>query len=631
MSKLLWLIITCFLLIKIATAQNISSDKSIGDTSKTLNEIIVQSNRLQIPFSKQNRDIILISKETINALPVKSVGELLQYVAGIDVRQRGPWGVQSDIGIEGGTFDQALVLINGMKVTDPQTGHNMMNLPVSTLAIDRIEILKGAAARLYGANALTGAINLITRKPVGTGIDVNMQAGSSLQNDSSNHKLYAGYQIDVAAGITGKRMTQFISSSQTQSSGYRYNTAFTNQKIFYENQIDAGENNKVNVMAGYVNNSFGANAFYAAPADKESKEHVQTAIAAISAVLQVNKFWTFRPRLSYRYNKDDYIFKRQNPAYYRNIHHTDVWDAELNNTFKSRIGNFGLGFELRNENIRSNSLGKRSRINYGIFGEYSFNRINRLLINAGAYVNYNSDFGWEVLPGIDLGYDVTEKFRLFVNASTGQRLPTFTDLYYKGPSNIGNPNLEPEHSFQSELGIKYNSQPVNLSVSYFRRNISGFIDWVKDSIMDPWQPHNFQKIITDGVSISSNFRFFNNRPSSYFQLRAGISYSWLNPNIKTAETAKISHYALDNLRNQLAIFGILRYKRIFDVTFGTKYQQRIHYISYVLIDARIAVNFKHWNIYIDANNLGNVSYIEAGAVPMAGRWITVGGKWSWWK
>ena len=126
-------------------AQVHSEQNEDSVAGKTLNEITIQASRIQIPFSKQNRDITIIDREIIKSMPVKSVNELLLYVAGIDVRQRGPWGTQADIGIDGGTFDQTLVLLNGIKITDPQTGHNMMNIPVSPNAIERIEILKGAS------------------------------------------------------------------------------------------------------------------------------------------------------------------------------------------------------------------------------------------------------------------------------------------------------------------------------------------------------------------------------------------------------------------------------------------------------------------------------------------------------
>ncbi|MEO6682589.1 MAG: TonB-dependent receptor, partial [Ginsengibacter sp.] len=346
--------------------------------------------------------------------------------------------------------------------------------------------------------------------------------------------------------------------------------------------------------------------------------------------LPMNKFWTLRPQVSYRYNQDDYIFIRKKPEVYRNIHETNVVNAELNNTFYSGIGDFGLGLEMRNESINSNSLGEWSRMNYGFFGEYSFNKIKKLLINVGAYTNYNSDFGWQVLPGFDIGYTFYKDFRMFVNAGTGQRLPTYTDLYYKGPSNIGNDQLVPEHSVHSEAGFKYNTEKLNASVSYFRRNMSDFIDWVKVDVADPWQPQNFQEIETNGLSLSGDYRLMDHHTSSDFNVLAGLSYTWLQSTIKEkGNSNQISQYALDNLRNQLVARMDVGYQNKFNVSLAAKYQQRFNYAEYILLDTRISAKMKNVEMYADVNNLTNVSYIEAGAVPMVGRWVTAGLKWNW--
>ena len=617
-SSFIILIFCC----KSAHAQ--TQNDSLNNQSKTLNEVIIQGNRIQIPFSKQNRNIIVIDKEIIKSLPVKSINEVLSYVAGVDVRQRGPWGTQADIGIDGGTFDQTLILINGIKIIDPQTGHNMMNIPISTMAIDRIEILKGAAARIYGINALNGAINIITRQPIKNEADIKLYFGTSFKRDTSNNNLYAANGLDFNVGFANKNIKQIISGSHSQSSGYRYNTSFKNNKIYYQNNINFGKHNSLAFSGGYINNDFGANAFYAAPGDIESKEIVQTTLANVSAVLQVNKSWILKPRLSYRYNYDDYIYVRQKPDVYRNQHKTNVFSAEINNSFYTSAGTFGLGLELRNENINSNSLGKRDRKNYGFFGEYSFNKIKNLLINAGAYANYNSDFGWQVLPGIDAGYEVYNNLRIFANAGSGQRIPTYTDLYYKSPANIGNENLIPEHSIYYESGIKYNTSLLNISISYFHRNTYDFIDWVKDSINQPWQPQNFQEIVTHGISADADYRFFSNKNTN-FSLLAGLSYTWLNPQIKIeAGSSKISRYALDNFRNQITARATLDYKRKFNFTLVSKYQERVNYKNYFLMDAKISARLKPFEIFADLNNITDVTFIEAGAVPMVGRWVTAG-------
>lgn len=601
-----------------------------------LDEVKIQENRLQTAFAKQNRNMTIIDQSLIRTMPVKSVNELLAYVAGIDMRQRGPWGTQSDIGIDGGTFDEALVLINGIKISDPQTGHNMMNIPVPLSAIDHIEVLRGPAARIYGVNALSGAINIVTKKPTKTGVMADVYTGSNFKKDTSNNHLFGGYGVELTASLAGDNAQHLLSVSRQQASGYRYNTAFNNDKAYYQNNITLGSAVSLQMLGGFVYNSFGANDFYSPPGDVESHEKVQTGLAGIGATVKVSPFWTFKPRLSYRYNNDDYIYIRQKPSVYHNRHETNVIDAELNNTFTTDIGDFGLGLELRNDRINSNNLGKWSRDNYGFYGEYSFNKVEKLLVNVGAYANYNSDFGWRVMPGIDAGYRIYKNFRLFANAGVGQRLPTYTDLYYVGPTNIGNASLQPEYSYNVEGGVKYNDKQLNASVSYFNRRTDGFIDWVKDTITAPWQPVNYHKINTQGITFSADYRWRSEATAkTAIAVITGLSYTYLGVKIKddanTDGDAKISQYALQNLRNQLCANVNFEFFQKLNLTLAGRYEQRVNYKDYTLLDARVSYTLHKFSIYADVTNLTNVQYIEAAAVPMPGRWMTLGFKWAWWK
>jgi iron complex outermembrane receptor protein len=385
------------------------------------------------------------------------------------------------------------------------------------------------------------------------------------------------------------------------------------------------------VMGGYISNSFGANGFYAPPADVESKEALQTAVAAISAELPLNKNWTIRPQLSYRYNFDDYIFVRQHPEIYENKHYTHVLDAECNNTIRTGLGIIGFGLEFRNESINSNNLGQWSRMNYGLYGTYQFNKVNNLLVNIGTYLNYNVHFGWQLLPGIDAGFKLNKQWRLFADAGSGERLPTYTDWYYKGPQNIGNELLQPEKAFHSELGLKYNNTGLNATLSYFYQNTSDFIDWVKDSLGAAWQPQNFQKIKTTGISFSADYRFSD--PGSRFSVLAGLSYTWLNPTITKNQQQPdlISKYTLENLRNQLCGRVHCSFLKFMNVTLTARYEQRVNYKDYTLLDARLAGKAGQFELYADMNNITDIQYIEAGAVPMPGRWFTLGLKWNWQK
>jgi iron complex outermembrane receptor protein len=158
-QALLILLYPCFMMA--AVAQNNDKDTTIIE----LSDVIITENRMQTPFSESARSMYVITKSQLASLPVQSVAEALTYVPGVDIRQRGPMGIQTDIGIRGGTFDQTLILINGVKVSDPQTGHHSFNLPLNLDNIERIEVLKGQGARIYGQNAFNGAINIITKVP----------------------------------------------------------------------------------------------------------------------------------------------------------------------------------------------------------------------------------------------------------------------------------------------------------------------------------------------------------------------------------------------------------------------------------------------------------------------------------
>lgn len=598
-------------------------------TNNNLNEVMVRENRLKLPFSKQNRNIWIIDNQQIKNLPSWSISELLSYVAGVDVRQRGPGGVQADISIDGGTFDETLVLINGVKVSDPQTGHNMMNLPISMDDIDHIEVLRGSASRIYGLNALTGAINIVTKSVTSTGISANVFTGSSFKKNESGD-LYGNYGVRATGTLALKESSHMFSVGQEAGNGYRHNTAFDNQKVFYQGKVNVGKTDQLDLTGGYTHNNYGANGYYSAPGDIEAEETVNTALAAIAYKTQLTSFWTLLPRLSYRNNVDDYLYIKQTPDKFHNHHVTQVISAELNNTFDTGIGEFGLGLEGRKEKINSSNLGKRNRDNLGTYAEYKFDMVDHLLVNVGTYVNYNSDFGWQALPGIDAGYTFLGNWKVFANVGTGERLPTYTDLYYKGPTNIGNDQLRPEKSRYAEGGLKYNSNHFVLNASVFKRRITDFIDWVKNVTTDPWQPKNFSQLNTMGYTLSADYNTGVMQNSSFFNsMRFGLAYTNLDPKVKTTiPMATISRYAVESLKNQLTGTVNTDFLKVMSVTLTARYCERISYKDYTIMDARVAYKLKKSSIYFDALNIFDVNYIEAGAVPMPGVWASLGYKFT---
>ncbi|NSL86832.1 TonB-dependent receptor [Chitinophaga sp. Mgbs1] len=590
--------------------------------TQSLDEVIVQENRLAAPLKASNRNITIISRQQIDAMAVTSINEVLAFVPGLDVRQRGPGGIQADIGIDGGTFDQTLVLLNGIKITDAQTGHNMMNLPVSLSDVDHIEVLRGAAARIYGINALNGAINIITRKAAATGAEINASAGSSFKRNEDN-KLYNGFSIGGTGAIVSGHTNQSLSLSANAGNGYRYNTAYDNYRAFYQGSFQKDSMQQYNVLAGFVKNTFGANGFYAAPGDKESEETVQTFIAAVSNTTRITRHWTMTPRVSYRYTEDSYLYIKQNKQ--SNLHNNHIVDAELNNSFETAIGYFGAGLEARYEYINSNNLGIHDRTNLGLYGEYKTLADRRLNFTIGGYLNYNTAYGWQFFPGADAGFLITPTLKLFASAGTAQRLPTYTDLYYKSAAIMGNDQLGAEKAFYTEVGLRKTSGQFTYGGSVFYRQISDFIDYVKDSIRQPWQPQNFQRADTKGFTLNTGYNTVLRPHSVFSSFGANAGYNYLSPSFRGNDNPKISRYVIESLRHQFTANVRATLLEHFTVSAAARYCMRISYKDYTLLDARIAYRRSRYQLYVDANNLLDVSYVEAGAVPMPGRWATLGG------
>lgn len=593
------------------------------DSVFKLEEAVVIDNYLKTSLSNSNREVQIIDKKMIAQLPVKTLDELLRYAIGIDVRQRGAGGVQADIAIDGGTFDQSMLLLNGMILTDPQTGHNMMMLPFSLTDIERIEIIRGSAASLYGVNALLGAINIVTKKEIQNEYTIHANVGSSLQGDSIT-TMYNDYLLNASANIVVGKWQQLFSGQLSAGNGYRYNTAYKNKKLFYQGNVDI--NNKTNVFyqVGYVNTDFGANGFYAAPGDVNAHENVSTYMAMAQINQAISKKWNTSLKYGYQYKLDDYKYIVE-PLVGNNIHRNNMHQLEWNNKLLSSIGHFNAGVAMRYDAIESTNLGDRNRNNLGLFGGYQ-KQLGKLQFKLHAYLNHNSQYGWQLYPGVDLGGKINKNMKWFVNAGMGQRLPTFTDLYYNQANLIiGNPNLLPERSVSFSGGWTYKREAQQLQALVFYRTVDQFIDWVKNASTEAWQPQNFQTLNTFGFSLSyaNTVKLQRNILS---KIDYKLAYNYLQPTIHNNASYFISRYAINNLKHQLIVYGSFYFGDKLTLSPGLRYYERVSYKDYYMVNLRLSYQMKSWMLYADADNIFNEKVIEAGANPLPGFWLRLGGQ-----
>lgn len=592
-----------------------------------LQEVLIQENRLATTYARQNRNIRLMDQAQIKSLPARSINELVGHIAGVDLRQRGPFGLQADVSVDGGSFEQTLILVDGIKMLDAQTAHHGMNLPIPLEAIERIEIIRGPVARIYGINSLTGAINIVTKRKQDPALSIRTFGGSSFKTDTSsaNNNLFYNNGIQASIALSPKQAGQhMLSIGGVTGNGHRYNTAFEQYQFYYKGHIQTAENSNFHVMVGYISNDFGANGFYAAPGDKESREIVKTGFASVDYQVLFSSNFVLKPRLSFRQTKDDYRYFRHDLSRARSRHSGYSLTPEINATWHTGAGDLGLGIEWRQENIESSNIGDHRRNNYGAYAEFRTEYFDFVSINGGTYLNYNSDYGWQVFPGIDLGVNLTENLKLTAHTGTGHRIPSFTDLYLdQRPGNIGNPQVRPEEAWHLETGVKYMGNRLFAQLNYFYRNINNFIDWVYPAGGNPpYQPLNFDHNRVNGISASIDFIWSGRDQNSKW--KTGIQYTFLDPSYSLGTAGQYqSKYSTEILRQQLTAQLYFNQGK-FSLTATSRFQERLSYKSYVLADLRIARQFSRFGTYLDLQNLLDVSYIEAAAVPMPGRWVSLG-------
>ena len=585
---------------------------SVLSQSVDLDEVVVSESKIDIPFSKKYRSVEVIDSKSIVESGVNNVVDLLQQVSGVDLRRRGVAGTQADLYIRGGGFDQTLLLIDGMKMDDIQTGHHTLNLLLPIQLIERIEIIKGPASRIFGQNAFNGAINIVTKtlpksdKKLFEVMVSNPTFGSFKQ---------FGFLINSRLLLKEKFNAQ-LTFSRSKSDGYRYNTDYSNDFFFFKSEIKT-KKNPIIITSGFTEKKFGANGFYASPSAVDQYEETQASFIGISTVFDSEKL-LIRPKLYWRRGQDEYIYIRNNPSVYRNLHITNkiYLDFSFSKLFDSSRLNFGI--DLSSSSISSNNLGKHNRFTSSLYADYTFKIIdNKLSFSPGFSVSNFSDMSTHFFPGIDIGFDLSEKINLYANYGKTYRIPTYTDLYYSDRNTIGNPNLNPEHAITNEIGIKYSNENIDISSSYFLRKSSNIIDYVKQSEQDKWEATNIRNLDTNGFDFNFLFKISPNN-----SLRLGYTYLFDKSYVSEVN---YSRYAINSLRHQLNTRLALKYSNKITHTLINRFGERSNNVSHIVYDSNLKYQLSNNSyFFINVNNIFNEEYYETNLVPMPGRNFLIG-------
>ncbi len=589
----------------VALQQSFSQEKK----EEVLDEIVITSERIDLPFSKNSRTIQIITAKKIAKSTATNITDLLQNVAGIDIRRRGIDGMQSDIYIRGGHFNQTLILIDGIKVEDLQTGHHTMNVMIPIENIERIEIVKGPAARVFGQNAFSGAINIVTKTNIKKHLTLNVNSGS-----------YSRLFYGITAAAKMNKSSHQIHISRNTSDGYIDNTDFKNQNYFLKSSF-ATNKNPINVLASFGERKFGANNFYTNTPAFNEYEETQTSIVGISTKITTNN-WVVKPNIYWKRNQDMFLLKRENPSFSRNFNISNKIGAQINTSYTSTLGITGFGVDIAAITLRSNNLGDQNRTMATAFVEHRFQLLNNTLdITPGVSLNYFSDFNFNAFPGIDIGYSINQYFKIYGNIGYSYRVPTYTELYINIPNFLsGNSSLQPEKALAEEIGISYRKENFSINSAIFYRNATDLIDYVKEtSASTLFEAKNLRNTITKGFEITSDYSFKVQGNTQNITL----GYTFIDENYPNV-TVFASRYLLNSaIKHQLSLGAQFSILNILKPSFSYRFVERPTQ-SYHLLDARVNLEHKNIQYFLLLNNVTNTVYSEKTNVLMPKRNLVFG-------
>ncbi len=635
---------------------------SQNDTIK-LGEVEVSSPANRVLFKETSRFVQIIPKKEIQQAPVNTIGDILQQLAGFDMRQRGSFGMQSDLTVRGGTFNQNLILINGIPVNDPQTGHHNLDFALPVNDIKKVEIIQGPASRWFGPNAYSGGINIIT---------------TPLNKNQVISKITVGQFGLIDGLLSGNyllgKIKNLSSVQYLKSDGYQQDTDFKNLNLFHQS-VYQKNNTKIDFQITYQDKAFGAYGFYTGKYPNEF-EHIKSLfsslylstgnIVKVSGSIAVKRLydrfelfrqgknWYEKQGLWFVMGNDSAGFHTPNgffPYKGPNFHRTDMLNINGKLKFNTLIGKTTIGINYNGEKILSNVLGDklndtiyssfdegayynnsavRNNFNISVNQYYGKNKFN---MSAGINGFYNSNYGVYLSPGIDLGYFFLKNMKAFISFNNAIRLPTFTDLYYKGPDHISNPQLKPETVSGMELGVKLFFNEFYATISFFNRIGKNTIDWIKTDINSKWESKNITNLNTYGFSFSAIYKPEKRKIKKYIH---AIRFNYTQLESSKSADNFITLYSLEYLKYNVNIFMENPIFRNVSMGWDFSIQKRNgDYLNYsagkllpfktvYLLNLKVNYKYKKIKIFIQEKNLFNMQYHDIGSVVLPGTWIMGG-------
>ncbi len=580
--------------------------------------INAQTPTLQIPTPHQDTVVVTgawepvaldESDRSVNQYPVNNetflfgnVGDVFSQDSSIYVQSRGANGLQADYSIRGASFEQTLMLVNGIRMNDEQSAHYNSDLPIPMDAIDHIEVLRGAGSTLYGSDATGGVINIIT-KPTRETDPIELVLRGDYGSFNTNEQ--SGF-LSLTHGPVSER----FAFERELSDGFTNDRDYRNYSLSSDSWLQS-RLGLTRVFLGLDDRRFGADQFYG---PYNSWERTKAWLATISQDLGKHTLFT----LGYRRHSDIFVLLREDPSVYTNHHIDEAWDTAIRrNDPIGKLVHVYYGAELTADNVRSNNLGIHSRKQGAVYGAFDIRSLRRASLSFGAREEFYGDNQNIFVPNVSGGYWLSSTVKLRGSISRAFRLPNYTDLYYSDPANLGNPNLKPETATSFEGGVDWHrSNRVRASATVFNRREHDDIDYVRANASSIWQAMNFDRINFIGGEAELSFALTSHQTVS-------VGFTALNGGAEALNGYQ-SKYVFNYPTEQAVVSWEKLSTQGWVARFRTGVTNQYQRNAYVLVDASAGWTRSRVHPYLRVTNLSNADYQPVYGITMPGRAITGG-------
>jgi iron complex outermembrane receptor protein len=592
----LWLWARTFALL--IAVQGLWAQQDNAQVKKPKEIVVVTGVYEPVPLGEVDRPITQLDVRS-NELVSNSLEDFLRLDSSVDLQERGVNGTQADVAMRGGTFEQTLILVDGFRMNDLQTGHHDMDLPFPVDSFFDVEVLHGAGSALYGSDAVGGAINFITHPPPVTELRLRTGFGNFGVNQESA----------TGSLVTGSLAEQ-LTFARDYSSGFMPDRDYRDLALTSLTDFSTALGNSELILA-HNDRPFGANQFYG-PYD--SWEHTNTYFVAGKQDLGKSTQVSF----AYRHHRDRFVLFRENPLYYQNLHALQSFQAALRRRqLLSQNTHIFYGAEGYSDSIHSTNLGDHTRGRVAAYAALDARALNRFSFNIGAREEVYRSVQGQFSPSISAGYWLNSHLKFRGNVSHAFRVPSLTDLYYHDPTSVGSPNLRPERAWDMETGLEWNGRRrLHGDLTLFQLREQDVIDYMRDSPTAIWQATNIDRLHFDGMESS---------------LRAPLSHS---QELDLSYTAMHGyHEAMPGIESEYAFWypaqsGIVSWRA--QLPHGILARSRVgvldryEYKTYGLWDVYLARSTGRFHPFVQLTNLTNTSYQEVQMVAMPGRAVVAG-------